>query len=62
MYNTTVNDLMEVNGIEDHTDIPVGTRLRIPGTVVSGSGLIWPVSGRISSRYGMRWGKNARGY
>ncbi len=29
MYNTTVNDLMELNGIEDHTDIPVGTRLRI---------------------------------
>ncbi len=57
MYNTTVNDLIELNGIEDHTDIDVGTRLRIPGTVVSGSGLIWPVSGKISSPYGPRWGR-----
>lgn len=61
MYNTTVNDLIEVNGIDDHTDIPVGTRLRIPGAVVSGQGLIWPVSGRISSRYGMRWGRMHEG-
>ena len=57
MYNTTVNDLIEVNGIKDHTDIPIGTRLRIPGTVVSASGLIWPVPGRISSYYSMRRGR-----
>ena len=61
MYNTTVNDLMELNGIDDHTDIPVGTRLRIPGTVVSGSGLIWPLSGKISSHYGLRWGRMHEG-
>ena len=61
MYNTTVNDLIEVNGIEDHTDIPVGTRLRIPGTVVSGSGLIWPVPGKISSYFGKRRGRPHEG-
>jgi LysM repeat protein len=61
MYNTTVNDLIEVNGIEDHTDIPIGTRLRIPGTVVSASGLIWPVPGKISSYYGMRRGRPHEG-
>jgi len=61
IYNTTVNDLIEVNGIEDHTDIAVGTRLRIPGTVVSGSGLRWPVPGKISSHFGMRWGRPHEG-
>jgi len=61
MYNTTVNDLIEVNGIEDHTDIVVGTKLRIPGTVVSASGLIWPVPGKISSYYGMRRGRPHEG-
>ncbi len=61
MYNTTVNDLIEVNGIGDHTDIPIGTRLRIPGTVVSASGLIWPVPGKVSSYYGMRRGRPHEG-
>ncbi len=53
MYNTTVEELIEINNIEDHTDIPAGTRLRIPGAVIS-SGLIWPLPGKISSGYGKR--------
>jgi len=61
MYNTTVNDLIEVNGIGDYTDIPAGTRLRVPGTVVSASGLIWPVPGKVSSYYGMRRGRPHEG-
>lgn len=61
IYGTTVNDLMEINGISDHTDIPAGTRLRIPGAVISGSGLIWPVPGKISSPFGMRWGRPHEG-
>lgn len=62
MYNTTVDELIEANGIVDHTDIPVGTRLRIPGTVVSGSsGLAWPLRGKISSPYGPRWGRMHEG-
>jgi murein DD-endopeptidase MepM/ murein hydrolase activator NlpD len=61
IYGTTVNDLMEINKISDHTDIPAGTRLRIPGAVISGSGLIWPVPGKISSPFGMRWGRPHEG-
>lgn len=61
IYGTTVNDLIEANGIVDHTDIDIGTRLKIPGTVVSGSGMIWPVPGKISSYFGMRWGRPHQG-
>ncbi|MGH7848888.1 MAG: peptidoglycan DD-metalloendopeptidase family protein, partial [Thermodesulfobacteriota bacterium] len=53
MYGTTVEELIEVNNIEDYTDIPTGTMLKIPGAVVS-TGLIWPLPGKISSGFGKR--------
>jgi len=53
MYGITVKELIEANNIEDYTNIPVGTMLKIPGAVVS-SGLIWPLPGRISSGFGKR--------
>lgn len=53
MYDTTIEELIEINGIIDHTDIPAGTRLKVPGVVIS-SGLMWPVPGKISSGYGKR--------
>lgn len=56
IYGTTVDELIEINGIQDHTDIPTGTMLRIPGITVT-SGLIWPVTGKISSGYGKRRGR-----
>lgn len=55
MYGTTVEELIEVNEIEDYTDIPAGTMLKIPGVV--SSGLIWPLPGKISSGFGKR-GRN----
>lgn len=56
MYNTTVGELIIENGITDHTDIEIGTRIKIPGTVIT-SGLIWPLPGKISSIYGPRGGR-----
>ena len=53
MYGTTVEELIEANNIEDYTDIPTGTMLKIPGAVVS-TGLIWPLPGKISSGFGKR--------
>lgn len=53
MYNVTIEELISVNGISDYTDIPAGTRLRIPGTL-STSALVWPLPGKISSGYGKR--------
>lgn len=53
IYDTTVDELIEINDIRDYTDIPTGTRLRVPG-VTEPSSLIWPLPGGISSGYGKR--------
>lgn len=53
IHHTTVDELIEINDIQDYTDIPTGTRLRIPG-VTEPSSLIWPLPGGISSGYGKR--------
>ncbi|MEZ4546446.1 MAG: M23 family metallopeptidase [Thermodesulfobacteriota bacterium] len=56
IYDTTVDELIEINNIQDYTDIPTGTRLRVPGVagVAEPSSLIWPLPGSISSGYGKR--------
>ena len=51
MYNVSVTELIEANNISDHTDIDTGTRLRVPGAVVT-RGIIWPLPGKISSGFG----------
>ncbi len=32
IYDTTVDELIEINNIHDYTDIPTGTRLRVPAS------------------------------
>lgn len=56
IYDTTVEELIEINGISDYTDIPTGTRLRVPGVTMPSS-LIWPLPGNVSSGYGKRRGR-----
>ena len=53
MYGTTVEELIEINNIDDYTDIDTGTRLIIPGGV-AGPGMAWPIPGKISSGFGPR--------
>lgn len=53
MYGVSVQELIEVNNIYDHTDIDTGTRLRVPGAVVT-QGIVWPLRGKLSSRFGPR--------
>lgn len=60
IYGITVNELIELNNITDHTDIDTGTNLIIAKTRAR-SGMIWPVTGRISSHYGPRWGSFHQG-
>lgn len=53
MYSVSVEELLEVNNITDHTDIDTGTRLVVPGAVVA-QGVVWPLRGKLSSRFGPR--------
>jgi len=53
MYNVSVSKLIESNNIVDYTDIDTGTRLLVPGAMVT-RGMTWPLPGKISSRFGPR--------
>ena len=53
MYDVSVAKLIDVNNIRDHTDIDTGTRLIVPGAV-SLNGIVWPLRGKLSSRFGPR--------
>ncbi len=52
-YNSTVNKILEINNIPDHTDIPIGTLIKVP-SINYDQDFIWPVSGNISSGYGKK--------
>jgi len=72
-YKVPLNDIVEVNNIADPSRIQPKTKLIIPGAtrvlrsdalVVNGQlqkAFDWPVSGRISSKYGQRWGRMHNG-
>lgn len=72
-YGVSIDEIATTNGIADPSRLQVQTRLVIPGAqaqaaalrrdaVVSSDGRLirnfdWPLRGRISSRYGPRWGR-----
>ncbi|MEW6243784.1 MAG: LysM peptidoglycan-binding domain-containing M23 family metallopeptidase [Bacillota bacterium] len=63
-YGVSVKSLAEANGITRPDYLEQGKTLLIPLTSVSVSknsasspGLIWPLSGPITSPFGIRWGK-----
>jgi len=72
-YEASMEEIVSVNGLADPSRLKVGQQLVIPGAqaqaialrreqLVSSSGQLlrnfdWPVQGRISSRYGTRWGR-----
>ena len=53
LYGVSVDELIKANNIQDHTDIDTGTRLIVPGAVVA-RGIVWPLRGKLSSRFGPR--------
>lgn len=73
-YNVPVEEIMETNNLSSQ-NIKIGEVLVIPGAtltqaekerrlLIARGGVplfIWPVTGRISSRFGMRWGSMHQG-
>jgi len=75
-YGVAMDEIVATNGLKDPSRLQVGQQLIIPGaqaqaaalrreTLVSNGQLLrnfdWPVSGRISSRFGPRWGRQHQG-
>ncbi len=72
-YGVPLAEIMEVNSIEDASKIQPGAKLVIPGAtqllikdalVINGQiqkAFDWPARARISSKYGMRWGRMHNG-
>ncbi len=60
LYGTTVDELIRLNDIYDHRDIPKGTRLLVPEYTMT-RGFLWPVPGKISSGFGRRGRRNHNG-
>lgn len=70
-YQVKTQDIVEANDLLDPASLKVGQRLVIPGAqavaaqrylLVASNGQLrrafdWPARGRISSRYGTRWGR-----
>ncbi|NIX15118.1 MAG: peptidoglycan DD-metalloendopeptidase family protein, partial [Candidatus Dadabacteria bacterium] len=52
-YGVSVAKLIELNSIDDHTDIEIGTLIRIPGTSKYAQ-YEWPLKGKLTSKYGKR--------
>ncbi|NIP39130.1 MAG: LysM peptidoglycan-binding domain-containing M23 family metallopeptidase [Candidatus Dadabacteria bacterium] len=52
-YGVSVGKLIELNNIEDHTDIEIGRLIRIPGSAKHAQ-YEWPLKGRLTSKYGKR--------
>lgn len=70
-YKVSIDDIIGANGIEDAGRLKVGQELFVPGGTPTkdlnyyrskaGPEFIWPVRGRISSKYGQRWGRMHHG-
>lgn len=75
LYQTDLQEIVRVNGLDDPSRLRPGTVLLIPGAqalvaqrllLVDSNGRLrrafdWPVKGRISSRFGPRWGRMHEG-
>lgn len=75
LYRTDLQAIIEVNGLQDPSRLRPGVVLLIPGAqalvaqrllLVDANGRLrrafdWPVRGRISSRFGQRWGRMHEG-
>lgn len=53
-YGVRLEDIYRVNGIDDPTNIPIGTKIVIPGLSSNRPEFLWPVRGSISSGFGNR--------
>ncbi|NIP30342.1 MAG: LysM peptidoglycan-binding domain-containing protein, partial [Candidatus Dadabacteria bacterium] len=53
IYNTTVDELIKINRINDINDIPTGSVLKVNSSSDI-SKLHWPARGKITSRFGRR--------
>ena len=51
-YNVSIKELIEINDIDDHTDIKIGKIILIPGSEFSE--FKWPVKGTLTSGFGKR--------
>jgi murein DD-endopeptidase MepM/ murein hydrolase activator NlpD len=51
-YNVSIKELIEINNIDDHTDIKIGKIILIPGAEFSE--FQWPVKGLLTSGFGNR--------
>jgi murein DD-endopeptidase MepM/ murein hydrolase activator NlpD len=51
-YGLSLEEIVEINGIKDPSQVSVGQMVIIPGRTASG--LIWPVKGKVSSPFGRR--------
>ncbi len=60
IYGTTVDEIVNLNQIQDIEDIPIGTTLLIESSV-NISNFLWPLSGKTTSRFGMRRGRPHNG-
>lgn len=64
-FGVNYQELLKVNNLKNPDRILVGTEIRIPetgsGTTVREQRFIWPLKGRISSKFGPRWGKKHEG-
>lgn len=61
-YRVSLQDLMRANNLSEKSTLQIGQSIRIPSYLPqsyerSSSSFLWPVSGRVSSTFGMRGGR-----
>jgi len=61
-YRVSLQDLMRVNNLSEKSTLKIGQSIRIPSYLPksyekASSSFLWPVSGRVSSTFGMRGGR-----
>ena len=61
-YKVSLQDLMKVNNLNEKSTLQIGQSIRIPSHLPqnyekASSSFLWPVSGRVSSSFGMRGGR-----
>jgi len=64
MYQVDEEEIIEANGLDDPSRLQVGQELIVPGAKVAATAAVssrgeldWPLRGRITSSFGMRWGR-----